>query len=93
MKYYSLIINLHPSIQSDIRVIEGEIDSEATLLEGLISLLSEHEKIAKALIHESDIRPGYLLLAEKIELKTTGKLYSPVTSNMEIRIIPISHGG
>jgi len=84
---------LHPSIPSDQRLIEGKIDAETNLLDGLIFLLSKHERVVNILISDSDIRPGYLLLSNKIELKSTGKLYSPVESDMEIRIIPISHGG
>ncbi len=93
LEYYSITIILHPSIPSDIRLIEGEINSETILLDGLLSILSQYEKVANVLISESDVRPGYLLLSNKIELKTTRKLYSPITSDMEIKIIPISHGG
>ncbi len=93
MKIFTITVILHPSIPSDIKIIKGEINSETILLDGLISMLSKNEKVASFLIGESDIRPGYLLLSNKIELKTTRKLYSPVISDMEIKIIPISHGG
>jgi len=93
LKYYSITILLHPSIPSNQRLIEGKIDAETNLLDGLIFLLSKHERVVNILISDSDIRPGYLLLSNKVELKSTGKLYSPVESDMEIRIIPISHGG
>jgi hypothetical protein len=93
LKYYSITIILHPSIPSDKRLIEGKIDTETNLLDGLIFLLSKHEKVVNMLISDSDLRPGYLILSNKVELKSTGKLYSPVKSDMEIRIIPISHGG
>jgi len=93
LKIFTITVILHPSIPSDIKIIKGEINSETILLDGLISMLSKNEKVASILISESDIQPGYLLLSNKIELKTTRKLYSPVISDMEIKIIPISHGG
>ncbi|MCE7748005.1 MAG: MoaD/ThiS family protein [Candidatus Heimdallarchaeota archaeon] len=93
LEYYSIKIILHPSIPSVQRLIEGKIDAETNLLDGLIFLLSEHEKVVNILISDSDLRPGYLILSDKVELKSTGKLYFPVKSDMEIRIIPISHGG
>ena len=93
LEIFTITIILHPSIPSDVKLIKGEINSETILLDGLIQLLSKYEKVTSILLDESDIRPGYLLLSNKIELKTTRKLYSPVISDMEIKIIPISHGG
>ena len=93
LNYHSITIKLHPSIPSDLKIIEGKIDSEMTLLDGLISLLSKYKQISDLILDKSDVRPGYLLLSDKVELKSTGKLNFPVLSDMEIRIIPISHGG
>ncbi len=93
MVNYFLTLHLHPSIPSDSQVLKGEVTNEMTLLEGVILLLSKNKSAFELLIFNDDIRPGYLLISEKIELRTTKKLFNKIGSNIEIKIIPISHGG
>ncbi len=93
MVKYFLTLHLHPSIPSDVNILKGEVTNEMTLLEGVILLLSKNKNVSDLLIINNDIRPGYLLIAEKIELRTTKKLFNKIGSNLEIKIIPISHGG
>ena len=90
---YILKLHLHPSIPTECRVLEGEVSSDFSLLEGILSLLKSNSDISQILVSEDDIRPGYLLISDKIELRTTKKLYNKIASNIEIRVIPISHGG
>ena len=93
MTSYKIILQIHPSIPSEIDSLQGEFEEGTKLLEGVISMLSKVQKVSKILLHNGDIRPGFLLISNKIELRTTGKIYEFITENMEIRIIPISHGG
>jgi len=93
MVNYFLTLHLHPSIPSDGQALKGEVTNEMTLLEGVILLLSKNKSAFNLLIFNDDIRPGYLLISEKIELRTTKKLYNKFGSNIEIKIIPVSHGG
>ncbi|MHA1201718.1 MAG: hypothetical protein ACTSQ4_04265 [Candidatus Heimdallarchaeaceae archaeon] len=93
MVNYFLTLHLHPSIPSNSNILKGEVTDEMTLLEGVILLLSKNKSVSEILIFNGDIRPGYLLIAEKIELRTTKKLFNKIGSNLEIKIIPISHGG
>ncbi len=93
MNQFTLTIILHPSIPSSNRILTGKIDGETRILDGLISILTTDKEAANLLIIENDIRPGYLLLSNKIELKTTGFFNEKIKTDLEVRIIPISHGG
>ncbi len=93
MVNFILTLHLHTSIPSDDHVLVGEVNAEMTLLEGVILLLSKNKNIYELMILNNDIRSGYLLISEKIELRTTKKLFNKFGSNIEIKIIPISHGG
>lgn len=93
MTYYILTLHLHPSIPSAVRVLEGEVAGNSTLLEGVLILMRSDKHVSELLIVDDDIRAGYLLISEKVELRTTKRLFSKIGSDTEIRIIPISHGG
>jgi hypothetical protein len=93
MVNYFLTLHLHPSIPSDDLILKGKVTDEMTLLEGVLFLLNRNKSVSDLLILNGDIRPGYLLISEKIELRTTKKLFNKIGSNLEIKIIPISHGG
>ena len=93
MYKYKISINLHPSIPANNRLLVGEVSEETILEDALIRVLSEEEDIVKHLVVNKEIRPGYLLISDKTELRTTKKLKDRVSKDMEIKIIPISHGG
>ena len=93
MKSYEIIIQIHPSIPSDSNFLQGEFEEETKLLEGIVSILSKDQNLSKIILNNGEIRHGFLLISNKIELRTTGKMDESITENMEIRIIPISHGG
>ena len=93
MKFHKITVHLHPSISSEIKILVGEVDEGTSILQGLLSILSKEEVISKILISENNIKFGYLILSEKIELRSTRKIDTNVKHDMEIRIIPISHGG
>ncbi len=93
MVNYVLTLHLHTSIPSDGHILTGEVTNKMTLLDGVILLLSKNRSVSELLISNNDIRTGYLLISEKIELRTTKKLFNKFGSNTEIKIIPISHGG
>ena len=58
-----------------------------------MSVLKMDENVAKLLVRDDDLSPGYLLISDKRELKTTGIINEIISSDMDVRIIPISHGG
>ncbi len=93
MQFYKITVHLHPSISSKIHTLVGEVDEGTSILQGLLSILSKEEDISKILISENKIKYGYLILSDKIELRSTRTIDSNVKKDMEIRIIPISHGG
>ena len=93
MKSYQIIMQIHPSISSDVDSLQGDFEGGTNLLEGIVSILSKDQKISEVLLNNGEIKPGFLLISNKIELRTTGKIMKPISENMDIRIIPISHGG
>ena len=93
MTSFLLTLHLHPSIPSAIRILEGDFDNNLTLLEGVLTLIKSEKQVSDLLIVDDDIRAGFLLISEKVELRTTKKLFDKFESDTEIRIIPISHGG
>lgn len=93
MNKYKIIIHLHPSIVSDKHSLEGEVNQEILLEEALISILSNEKTVWDQIVLDEEIRPGYLLISNKTELRTTKQLKNKVASDMHIKIIPISHGG
>ncbi len=90
-----LKVNLHQSMPVKNKMIDRtfNISDNLSLKNAIIQLLEQYPEVYSYLVKDGDIRPGFLLISGKIELRTTGKLENKLTENMEIRIIPISHGG
>lgn len=93
MNEYTLTILLHPSIETTNSVLTGKIKDNTRILDGIIAVLRNDKTIAELLIFNNDIKPGYLLISDKRELKTTGIINEIIESDLNVRIIPISHGG
>ena len=93
MGSYQIILRIHPSVPSDTDSLQGNIEEGTNLLEGIVSILSKDQEISKIILNDCEIKPGFLLISNKIELRTTGRIIRPINENMDIRIIPISHGG
>jgi len=84
---------MHPSISTEINQLECKIEEGKTLLQGLLSILSQNKHIYELLVADENIKPGFLIISDKIELRTTNLLNSLIKKNTELTIIPISHGG
>ena len=93
MVNYVLTLHLPALFAALLHILTGEVTNKMTILNGVILLLSKNKNVSELLISNNDIRTGYLLISEKIELRTTKKLFNKFGSNTEIKIIPISHGG
>jgi len=90
---FKLTLLLHPSIGSINSSLSGMIKSDTRILEGIISVIEQDESVANLLVIDKELKPGYLFISNKRELKTTGIINEKITSDMDVRIIPISHGG
>ncbi len=88
-----MIVHLHSSIPTKIRILKNKIEEDSTLLQGLLSVLSQNKEVYELLVIDEDIKPGFLIISDKIELRTTKLLNSTITKDSELTIIPISHGG
>ena len=93
MNSFKLTILLHPSIEAKKQSLTDTIDGETKILDGIISVLKMDDAVSHLLVVNDEIKPGYLIISDKRELKTTGIINEKISSDMNIRIIPISHGG
>jgi len=93
MVLYRLTVVLHPSIISKNVRTTIKVDSTQKILDGLLAALKRIPEAYKILVNNNHLRPGFLFLSDKIELKTTNNLNKNITRDMEIKVIPISHGG
>jgi len=93
LKLYEILVHLHSSIPTGTRLLKNKFEENTTLLEGLLSVLSQNKEVYELLVVDEDIKPGFLVISDKIELRTTKLLDSVIKKNTELTIIPISHGG
>lgn len=93
MHEYKIKIHLHPSIVGKREIIEGKVGENISILDAILYLLSNKKEIQDLILDEKNIRNGFLILNEKIELKTTKKIHTIIKEDTDIKIIPISHGG
>ncbi|MHA1304666.1 MAG: hypothetical protein ACTSQE_10550 [Candidatus Heimdallarchaeaceae archaeon] len=90
---FTITVILHPSIPVKNKGLKKQIKQNTKTLEALIDTLSSDQEVYSYLVKNGDIRPGFLLLKGKVELRTTQGLEDVITEDLTIRIIPISHGG
>ena len=64
-----------------------------TIIEAIRQLLKEYPKILELCLSNGKKRPGILYIAEKVELASLGLLENQLDEDLEIRIVPVLHGG
>ena len=74
-------------------LVEGEVNSGLTILDGIKKLLSGTGWFAVIFEETGNIRPGYLIISNGVELQSTGGLEKVIESDLLVKIIPIYHGG
>ena len=89
-----LRIKVHPSInvEGTPSVIEGEFE-EISILEAMTSLLDSYPDLSDLCLKGKKVKPGILYIADGTELASLGLLNSKLDEEIEIRIVPILHGG
>ncbi|MHA2169822.1 MAG: hypothetical protein ACXAB7_08015 [Candidatus Kariarchaeaceae archaeon] len=89
-----LIIHQSLRIQGHDHVDEGDFE-KSSVLEAIESLLRHSPELTETCLKSGDRRPGLLYLSGKTELASLGLLNTNVDewNHLEIRIIPILHGG
>ena len=87
-------IKVHPSIhiQGTPSVLEGEFN-EITILDAMNSLLESYPDLLELCLKDQKPKPGILYIADGTELASLGLLESNIDEEIEIRIVPILHGG
>lgn len=89
-----LRIKVHPSIhiQGTPSLIEGEF-KDITIIEAMNSLLDSYPELSDVCLKEKKAKPGILYISEGTELSSLGLLDNNLDEEIEIRIVPILHGG
>ena len=90
----TLKIKLHQSLR-----VHGEpfefFDSfrSGSILDNIRNLLHHNPQILDLCLSDKGKKPGILYLADKTELASLGLLECELEEDLEIRIVPILHGG
>ncbi len=74
-------------------LVEGEVNSGLTILDGIKKLLSGTGWFSVIFDESGNIRSGYLIISNGVELQSTGGLERVIESDLLVKIIPIYHGG
>ncbi len=93
MNKYKIKIHLHPSIVGKEEIIEGKVGDNTSILNAILYVIGNKKEVQDLILDENNIRNEFLILKEKIELKTTKKIHTIIKEDIDIKIIPISHGG
>lgn len=89
-----LKIKLHQSLR-----IKGEPHefstsvNSGTIVDNMRKILSNQPEILDLCLANNGKKPGILYLSENTELASLGLLESELEEDLEIRIVPILHGG
>lgn len=89
-----LKLKLHQSlrIEEESYKFEGDFDS-GTVIENMRKLLKTNLAILDLCLTEKGRKPGILYLSGKTELSSLGLLDELMDEDIELRIVPILHGG
>ena len=90
----TLRIKVHPSIhvKGTPSLIEGDF-ADTTILGAMNSLLNSYPELSDLCLKDKKAKPGILYIAEGAELASLGLLNNKLDEEIEIRIVPILHGG
>ncbi|MCE7733780.1 MAG: hypothetical protein GPJ54_02810 [Candidatus Heimdallarchaeota archaeon] len=89
-----LKIKLHQSLRIKGEPHEfSESFNSGTIVNNMRKLLSNQPAILDLCLSHKGRKPGILYLSEKTELASLGLLESELNEDLEIRIVPILHGG
>ncbi len=90
----NLIIKIHKSISIPNLPIKFQGNySGVTILEAINKLLDNYKDIKELCIVNGSPKPGILFIAKGAELKSLGLLNNKLDEDLEIRIVPVLHGG
>lgn len=89
-----LKIKLHQSLRLQNEPYEfSDLFNSGTILDNMKKLLSTHPPILDLCLSEQGRKAGILYLSQKTELASLGLLDHIHEEDLEIRIVPILHGG
>ena len=93
-----IMVNLRLKLHQSLRVekepfeFEGEFES-GTLIENIRDLLKNSPTISDLCLSDRGRKPGILYLSGRTELSSLGLLEELMDEDIELRIVPILHGG
>ena len=90
----TLKIKLHQSLRIQGQPFEFFNSFESgSILDNIRNLLNSNPEILGLCLSEEGKKPGILYLSNKTELASLGLLENQLDEDLEIRIVPILHGG
>jgi len=66
---------------------------EGILIDAIKEMISPYQEIYSQLFNSNKIRPGILYISNQLELSSLGLLEEEIDEDMEIKIVPVLHGG
>ena len=89
-----LKLKLHQSlrVKEEPYEFEGEFES-GSVISNIRQLLENNPNILDLCLSEKGRKPGILYLSGKTELSSLGLLDEQLDEDLELRIVPILHGG
>ena len=89
-----LKLKLHQSlrVENEPHEFEGEFES-GSIINNIRELLMKNPKILELCLSEKGRKPGILYLSGKTELSSLGLLDEQLDEDIELRIVPVLHGG
>ena len=87
-------LQIHPSIREPDVPSKIKVDVEQmTILTAIDVALQKYPKLSTLILDNGKMRAGLLVFADKTELTSMGLLDSEINESLNIRIVPILHGG
>ena len=90
----TLKIKLHQSLRIQDEPYEfSDLFNSGTIVDNMRKLLHNQPEILDLCLSNKGKKPGILYLLDKTELGSLGLLENELEEDLEIRIVPILHGG
>ena len=86
-------IDLHKSCAVEGNPIKIRVEDSLSIIDAIWRGLCENGLQNRFFGDKKTLRPGYLIICDKRELVSTGKITEKLTKDMQIRIVPTTHGG
>ena len=88
-----LTLKIHRSLREINEPEKINADVEGILIDAIKEMISPYQEIYNQLFDSNKRRPGILYISNQLELSSLGLLEEEIDEDMEIKIVPVLHGG